>query len=60
MRGKLRDTSVDSAARFLDLRRRRAHRKGLGRITICCPRYVWGDGTHDLNCSKYVKEIDNP
>lgn len=25
------------------------HDDGMGPL-LCCPRYTWGDGTHDLNC----------
>lgn len=51
-----RETSAQSAARFLELRARRRH----PRIGYCCARYAFGDGTHDLHCEKYVQEIDNP
>lgn len=57
-RGKARqgETSQDTAARFLALRRHRAHRKGVRGMLICCPRYAWGDGTHDLDCRLYRAE----
>lgn len=47
--GKVRrETSAQTAAKFLELRARRRHRGLEG----CCPRYAWGDGTHDLDCSR--------
>lgn len=53
--GKIRrETSAQTAEKFLMLRRRR--RTKWHQCNICCPRFVWGDGTHDPSCEKYEAE----
>jgi hypothetical protein len=50
--GKIRrETSAQTAENFFRLRRNR--RRAYHPHIACCPRFVWGDGTHDLSCEKF-------
>lgn len=58
MSSKLRrETSAQTAENFLQLLRNRRKRHH-GRRLMCCARYVFGDGTHDLSCGNH--EADAP
>lgn len=49
-----RTTSGQTAAAF----RASYERRKPARVrAFCCPRYEWGDGTHDLTCPQYEPEV---
>lgn len=52
-----RTTSAQTAAAFRASYERRKPERVRPRL-FCCPRYEWGDGTHDLDCPVFPAVAD--